>query len=569
MSTDGGDSWATLERNTRNTDTSYRHTGLSGGVTRHYRVSAINFNGTGEPSDIAHATTEDLVPDAPTGLSARASGTTEILLSWRAPSSSGSAPITGYRIEWSRTGTDGWAVLAANTATTATSYTHSGLRPGTTRHYRVAAINRAGIGDWSTTARATTELTRPSAPTGLRVVPSGPGGSSQLLLSWTTPADDGGSAITGYRVEMSATGVGGWIIIRANTGSTGTTYLHTGLPPGVTRFYRVAAVNSVGIGTYSTVARGATNAARPGPPQNVRARGTGPHTVLLAWDPPATDGGAPVTGYSIRMVGPNDRTWIIIRPNTGNTTTTFTHTGLDPVTRYQYQVAAINRVGAGAWSLAATTLTHADFADAPTGLTAQAVGTARIDLAWNAPRYTGGVSILGYRVEASDDGGATWNIIRRNTNATTTAFSDVNLRPATTRHYRVAAINLAGVGPWSNTARATTDATVPGVPRRLNAEAVGTSQITLSWQAPSDNGGARITGYRIEVSADGGGSWEDLVGNTRTTATVYPHTGLAPALDTPLPRFGDQSGRCGRRVPDRGLDHRRDRARCAHRPGRQ
>ena len=361
------------------------------------------------------------------------------------------------------------------------------------------------------------------------MVPSGPGGSSQLLLSWTTPADDGGSAITGYRVEMSATGVGGWIIIRANTGSTGTTYLHTGLPPGVTRFYRVAAVNSVGIGTFSTVARGATNAARPGQPQNVRARGTGPHTVLLAWDPPETDGGAPVTGYSIRMIGPNDRNWIIIRPNTGNTATTFTHTGLDPVTRYQYQVAAINRVGAGQWSFPAVTLTHADFADAPTGLVAQAVGTARIDLAWNAPRYTGGVSILGYRVEASDDGGATWNIVRRNTNATTTTFSDVNLRPATTRHYRVAAINLAGVGPWSNTARATTDATVPGVPRRLNAEAVGTSQITLSWQAPSDNGGARITGYRIEVSADGGGSWEDLVANTRTTATVYPHTGLAPA----------------------------------------
>ena len=418
--------WSNLVRNTRNTDTSYRHGGLSGGVTRHYRVSAINFNGTGDPSDIAHATTDDLISDAPSGLSARASGTTEIELSWRAPSSGGSAPVTGYRI------------------------------------------------------------------------------------------------------EMSATGVGGWIIIRANTGSTGTTYLHTGLPPGATRFYRVAAVNSVGIGTFSSVVRGATNAARPGQPQDVRARGTGPHTVLLAWDPPETDGGAPVTGYSIRMVGPNDRNWIIIRPNTGNTATTFTHTGLDPVTRYQYQVAAINRVGAGQWSFPAVTLTHADFADAPTGLTARAVGTARIDLSWNAPRYTGGVSILGYRVEASDDGGATWNIIRRNTNATTT-FSDVNLRPATTRHYRVAAINLAGVGPFSNTARATTDATVPGVPRRLNAEAAGTSAIVLSWQSPSDDGGARITGYRIEVSADGGRSWEDLVGNTRTTTTVYTHSGLAPA----------------------------------------
>ena len=529
VSANAGSTWSNLVRNTRNTDTSYRHAGLSGGLTRHYRVSAINFNGTGDPSDIAHATTDDLIPDAPTGLSARASGTTAIELSWRAPSSGGSAPITGYRIEWSRTGTGGWTVLVANTASTATTYTHSGLRPGTTRHYRVAAINRAGTSEWSSTANATTELTRPSAPTGLRVVPSGPGGSGQLLLAWTTPADDGGSPITGYRVEMSATGVGGWIILRANTGSTATTYLHTGLPPGTTRFYRVAAVNAVGIGTFSAVASGATNAARPGQPQNVRARGTGPHTVLLAWDPPESDGGARVTGYSIRMVGPNDRNWIIIRPNTGNTATTFTHTGLDPVTRYQYQVAAINRVGAGQWSFPAVTLTHADFADAPTGLTARAVGTARIDLSWNAPRYTGGVSILGYRVEASDDGGATWNIIRRNTNATTTTFSDVNLRPATTRHYRVAAINLAGLGPYSNTARATTDATVPAVPRRLNAEAAGTSAIVLSWQAPSDDGGARITGYRIEVSADGGGSWEDLVANTRTTATTYTHSGLAPA----------------------------------------
>ena len=112
---------------------------------------------------------------------------------------------------------------------------------------------------------------------------------------------------------------------------------------------------------------------------------------------------------------------------------------------------------------------------------------------------------------------------------TTTTFSDVTPRPATTRHYRVAARNLAGPGPYSNTARATTDATLPGVPRRLNADAAGTSKIALSWQAPSDDGGARITGYRIEVTADGGGSWEDLVGNTRSTATVHPHSGLAPA----------------------------------------
>ena len=529
VSANGGNTWSDLVANTRSTRTTYTHPGLVAGDTRHYRVYAINPNGVGEPSNVASATTAALLPGAPRRLTARARGTTTIDLGWTAPASDGGSAITGYRIEVSRTGTGGWVALETNANARVTGYSHTGLSPGAVRYYRVAAINRAGTGPWSDVVRATTDTTFPDAPIGLRVVPSGVRGSDQLLLTWAPPPSDGGSAITGYRIEVSPNGGGGWVILVANTGSTGTTYLHTGLPPGTTRFYRVAAVNARGRGSYSNVARGATNAARPGQPRNFRARANGPNSVHLAWDAPESNGGARITGYTIRVLGPNDNSWIIIRPNTGTRATTFTHTGLQPVTRYQYQVAAINSVGAGAWSVTVATLTHADFAGAPAGLTARANGTSRIDLSWNAPRYTGGVSILGYRVEASDDGGATWNIIRRNTNSRTTTFSDVNLRPATTRHYRVGAINLAGVGPFSNVARATTDATVPGVPRGLSAEAVGTSQIALAWRAPSDDGGAEITGYRIEVSDDGGATWQDLVANTRTTRTTYSHTGLEPA----------------------------------------
>ena len=530
VSENGGTSWSDLEARTSDTVTAYRDTDVDAGDTRHYRVSAINFNGTGPVSNVADATTQHVLPGAPRRLTARARGTSEIVLNWSAPSSSGSSPITGYRIESSPTGDDGsWRVRVANTRST--TYTHDRLEPGTTRHYRVRAITRAGHSEWSNIARATTEVTVPGRPTGLRVTPSGLRGSGQLLLTWSAPADDGGSPITGYRIERSPNGNSGWIILVPSTNSTTTTYLDTRLKPATTWFYRVSAVNSEGTGPASNVGNAMTTAAPPGPPQNVRARATGPNSILLAWDPPETDGGERVTGYAIQRIGPSDNDWITHRSNTGTRATTFTDTGLEPVTRYRYRVAAINRVGRGEFSPLppVAAITHADLAGIPTGLTARAVGTARIDLAWNAPRYTGGVSIIGYRIEASDDGGSTWNIIRRNTNARTTTFSDVNLRPATTRHYRVAAINLAGRGPWSNTARATTDATLPGVPRRLSADAAGTSQIGLSWQAPSDDGGARITGYRIEVSADGGRSWEDLVANTRTTATVYTHSGLAPA----------------------------------------
>ncbi|MDE0258506.1 MAG: fibronectin type III domain-containing protein [Gammaproteobacteria bacterium] len=522
--------WGDLVANTGNTRTTYEDTGLAPNTTRYYRVSAINSFGAGTPSNIEGDVTPLRVPGAPGGLTAEARGMSAIELDWTRPSSSGASAVTGYRIEWSSTRTGTWRSLVANTGSTTTRHTDSGLSPGTTRYYRVAAISAAGTSAWSNVAHATTDdLTVPGAPRSLRATPSGVGGSTQILLSWTAPASNGGSPITGYRIERAITRGGPWIIHLASTASATTTYLHTGLAPNTTRFYRVRALNAQGHGDPSNVAEGTTNAARPDQPRNLRARATGPTSITLAWEAPSNDGGERITGYTIQARGPSDGTWITIVRNTGSTATTFEHTGLRPATAYRYRVAAINRVGAGQWSFETSTSTYAQAPGAPVGLTAREVGTSRIDLSWSAPRNTGGAPILGYRIEASDDGGSTWRIVRRNTNSRGTTFSDVNLQPATTRHYRVAAINTAGTGPFSNTARATTEATVPGSPRSLDAEADGTSRIELSWRAPTSDGGSRITGYRIEVSEDGGTRWADLVANSHNTRTTHVHTGLEPA----------------------------------------
>ncbi|MYC97948.1 MAG: hypothetical protein F4X13_01635 [Gammaproteobacteria bacterium] len=515
--------WDVLEPNHRATDyrDDYR---LSPGTTRHYRVAAINRHGQGDWSDEAQATTSR-PPGRPTGLTARAQGTSRIELDWTAPT--GGGPVTGYWIEWSSTGTGGWTRRVRNSRVT--SYTDTGLSAGTTRHYRVAAINTASEGPWSRVVQATTEVSVPGAPTSLRVNPNGLKGSTELLLTWGAPANTGGSPITGYRIEWSSTGASPWNFVVPGPTGTATTYLHIGLAPNTTRYYRVRALNAQGQGNPSTAVRGTTNAARPGQPQNLRAQAAGPTSITLAWEAPASDGGERITGYTIRVRGP-DGNWNTIPRNTGPQETTFEHTGLQPATAYRYQVAAVNRLGAGQWSFEASTSTYAQAPGAPFNLTARPVGTARIDLSWSAPRNTGGAPILGYRIEASDDGGRNWNIIiRRNTNSKTTTASDVTLQPATTRHYRVAAINTAGTGPFSNTARATTEATVPGSPRSLDANADGTSRIELSWRAPTSDGGSRITGYRIEVSEDGGARWENLVTNSHNTRTTYVHTGLEPA----------------------------------------
>ena len=529
-SSTGTGGWTELVANTGNTRTTYEDTGLAPNTERHYRVSAINSFGTGTPSNVDGDITRQSVPDAPRRLTAQALGISVIELDWTRPSSSGTSPVTGYRIQWSSTGTGGWRNLEDDTGNTRTTYQNTGLAPNTTRYYRVAAINAAGPGDWSNVDDATTDdLTVPDAPRSLTVNPNSLKGSTELRLSWAAPASNGGSPITGYRIERAATRGGVWIIHVASTGSATTTYLDTGLTPNTTRFYRVRALNAQGHGDPSNVAEGTTNAARPGQPRNLYAQAAGPTSITLAWDAPASDGGERITGYTIRTRGSSDGPWITIVPNTGSTATTFTNTGLQPATSYWYQVAAINRVGPGQWSFEASTSTYAQPPDKPTGLTARAIGTSRIDLLWNAPRNTGGARILGYRIEASDDGGDTWRIVRRNTSSTGTSFSDVNLQPATTRHYRVAAINQAGTGPFSNPARATTEATVPGTPRSLDAEADGTSRIELSWRAPTSDGGSRITGYRIEVSEDGGTRWNHLVSNSHNTRTTYVHTGLEPA----------------------------------------
>ena len=231
---------------TSSTATTYAHTGLTAGDTRHYRVSAINANGTGTPSNVDSATTDATVPGAPTGLTATASGTTAIDLSWSAPASTGGSAITGYKIEVSPDGTSGWTDQVADTSSTATTYAHTGLTAGTTRHYRVSGINTQGTGTPSNVDSATTGTTVPGAPTGLTATASG---TTAIDLSWSAPASSGGSAITGYKIESSSDGGSSWSDLIANTSNTTTTYAHTGLTPGTTRHYRVSAINANGTGT--------------------------------------------------------------------------------------------------------------------------------------------------------------------------------------------------------------------------------------------------------------------------------------------------------------------------------
>ncbi|MYK65109.1 MAG: fibronectin type III domain-containing protein [Gemmatimonadetes bacterium] len=526
VSEDPDADWTVLAASTGSTSTTYSHTGLSNGSTRHYRVSAVNAAGVGPASNVAHATTEAASSDPPTDLRATAISASRIDLSWKAPANDGGTAVTGYRIRVSTAGNHAWSALVEDTESTSTTYSHTTAVPGTTWHYRVAAINAAGPGPESNTAAATTPAGAPDAPEELAARTRG---TSWIEVSWKPPAFDGGARVTGYRIETRQDDNALWTVLLADTRSGALQYQHVGLAPGTTMRYRVSAINSAGAGVPSSVARATTDATIPDAPTDFAAAASGSTGIDLVWRAPRYDGGAPISGHRIEVSENGVDRWRVLEANTGSATTSYAHTGLQPVSTRYYRVSAINSAGVGASSEVADATTDPAVPGEPGNLTATASGTEQIDLAWTPPPFDGGAPVTGYRIDVSADGAETWTQLLADTRSTMTAFSHVGLTPGTTRHYRVAAINSAGAGRPSKVTFAATDATVPDPPVGLRAVAVDHSQIDLAWAAPDFDGGSAITGYRIEYSEDGGASWTDLVANTESTATGYSHTGLRPA----------------------------------------
>ena len=111
------------------------------------------------PSNIV-STSAGAAPAMPTRLTATPFSDSQIDLSWVKPADPAGAPVTGYRIDVSTTGDDAtWTPLVADTDSTDTRYSHTGLSAETTRYYLVFALNNSpapGRSEASNVANATT-----------------------------------------------------------------------------------------------------------------------------------------------------------------------------------------------------------------------------------------------------------------------------------------------------------------------------------------------------------------------------------------------------------------------------
>lgn len=115
---------------------------IGNGITAYNLLPALLTSGSGPSA----------TPSAPTSLLATPGGE-QVFLQWDAPASGGTSPISDYRIESSPPTSNTWT-LRADSVSTATTATVSGLTNGVTLAFRVAAINSAGTGPFSNTATA-------------------------------------------------------------------------------------------------------------------------------------------------------------------------------------------------------------------------------------------------------------------------------------------------------------------------------------------------------------------------------------------------------------------------------
>ena len=232
--------------------TSYEHTGRMPDTLYYYRIKATNETGFAEYSDSISRRTKITVPGAITDLRVVNHRPREIDIAWTTPEST--FPIEGYIIRWS---VDNFVVDDNEIRIedpTITEYAHTLLLIGVIYNYEVHAYNDGGEGLASNVV-STLALTVPGVPTGLTAVAQS---TTSILVSWIPPVSDGGHRISRYDVQWHISDDDvqfNDLFVDVDPLLGVDNFIHENLEPDSDYVYRVRAVNEVGTGAPSNVAR--------------------------------------------------------------------------------------------------------------------------------------------------------------------------------------------------------------------------------------------------------------------------------------------------------------------------
>jgi len=510
--------------------TAYRDTGLAASTAYTYTISACDAAGNCSQQSIGATVgllSDTQPPTAPTGLKATLISTSTINLAWTA--SSDDVGIDSYKVY--RNGT------LLKVLGNVTSYSDIELKPSTSYSYTVVACDAAG--NCSAQSKAIISTTLSAYYQATPIVFEGPSsyqvngnsvnitintihnksstftsGSLRLeLWALNAPYYYSGSAL-GYRTASIRTslvsGLSDQLLPNASFSGITLNLTFTAPPANYSNYtlflLQYDPANCSATDDFCTIDYLNYHEIQPPTiPTKLLSTAISSSQVSLAWT--ASTDNIGVTTYKVYRNG-------ILVSLLGNVTS-YIDGGLAGSTLYNYTISACDAVGnCSAQSALASITTPAppdtQAPTVPTGLTATAVSSKKINLAWTAS--TDNVGVTAYKIYS---GGV---LVATLGNVTSSSRTNA---PSTTYSYSVSACDAAGncsarSTPASATTPAAPDSQAPTIPTGLTATAVSTSQINLAWNASTDN--VAVSAYKIY----NGGSLVTTLGNV----TSYNHTGL-------------------------------------------
>jgi len=222
----------------------------------------------------------------------------------------------------------------------------------------------------SSWALSTRPAGSPGAPNQTAVAGSTPGaptigtssaGAASATVRWTAPADNGGSALTGYQVRVLDS-AGQQVGAARPASPTVTSLIVTGLTVGTPYRFQVTAVNAVGVGTASAVSNLVTPIAaavpsRPAIGTASSGAAGGTITATARWTPPTSAGSSLILGYAVTALrmsstATNATVLYAVTPPTPVTGPTATSKSMTLTAgTYRFVVVALNATGLSPVSL--------------------------------------------------------------------------------------------------------------------------------------------------------------------------------------------------------------------------
>uniref|UniRef100_A0A3B3UXH4 Titin n=1 Tax=Poecilia latipinna TaxID=48699 RepID=A0A3B3UXH4_9TELE len=450
-----------------------------------------------------------------------------ISLSWDAPTYDGGCQINNYVVEKRDTTSTTWQIVSATVART--SIKVSRLTQGTEYQFRIAAENRYGKSPAIDSAPVVAQypFEPPGPPTNLHVAHATKTG---MLVVWGRPASDGGSPVIGYHVESKDQSSILWTKVSRGL-VTENQFKMTGIEEGLSYQFRVYAENIAGIGPCTKACEPVAARDPCESPHNLKVTNITRNSVSLFWDPPEYDGGVKIVGYIVeRKELPNGR-WL--KCNFTNLQETyFDVTGLTEDAQYDFHVIAKNSAEMlSAPSECTGPVTIKDDVDPPSIILEDKFRQLVVIKAGEIIRIDAEITgrpipVVSWSKDGKDiEAKARCEIT--STNFTTTLIvRDVIRRDS--GQYVLTLHNVAGTRSVAINCKVLDRPGPASGPLAVIIDSTKTT-VTLAWNKPLFDGGAPITGYRVEYRKSLDDEW--FVGVQNTKNTEFTVVGLTPGAE--------------------------------------